>query len=266
MNSSIDKAAAALRRAMEDRVPCSPVRDFIEVADVAHAYAVQKRNVELAIQAGRRLVGRKIGLTSSAVQAQFGIDQPDFGVLFADMAVMDGAEIPVSRVLQPQIEAEIAFVLDRDLDEPGLTVGSVVRAIAFALPAIEIVDSRVANWDITIFDTIADNASAGAFVLGGAPTPIDRIDLRRCGMRIDHQGEPLSTGCGAACLGNPLNAVLWLAERLIAEGDALRAGDVILSGALGPMIRAEPGSCYTATISGLGSVSAVFGGSHDVRR
>lgn len=259
MNTMLDTVAETLRRAAATEQPVPPLRDLVEAPDVASGYAVQKRNVDHAVAAGRRIVGRKIGLTSRVVQTQLGVDQPDFGVLFADMAVGDGDEIGFSTVLQPRVEAEIAFVMGRDLDQPGLTVAQIARAIDFALPAIEIVGSRIADWDIQIFDTIADNASAGAFVLGGAPVALDRFDLRLCGARLDYRGEPVSTGCGAACLGNPLNAVLWLADRLLAEGEMLRAGDVVLSGALGPMVPASPGGVYTATISGLGSVRAIFG-------
>lgn len=263
MSGSLEAAAEALRTAAAERRPCPPLRETVEVADVASGYAVQKINVDRALAKGRKIVGRKIGLTSPVVQAQLGVDQPDFGVLFADMAMPESIEIPFGAVLQPRVEAEIAFVLERDLAEPGLTIASVAQAIAFALPSIEIVGSRVADWNIRIFDTIADNASSGAFVLGGAPKLLKDLDLRLCGMRLDHLGEPVSTGCGAACLGHPLNAVLWLAERLVAEGEMLRAGDVVLSGALGPMVSVTPGATYTATISGLGSVSAVFGQAPD---
>ncbi|MGC4250330.1 MAG: fumarylacetoacetate hydrolase family protein [Sphingobium sp.] len=258
MTTSVEEVAAILRNAAEQRVPCAPVRDMVDRPDITTAYAVQKHNRERALASGRRLVGRKIGLTSKSVQAQLKVDQPDFGALFADMAIVDGAEIAFDAVLQPRVEAEIAFVMARDLTRTGLTMADVAAAVAFVLPAIEIVGSRIAGWDIAIFDTIADNASSGAFVLGGAPVSIDRIDLRLCGMRLDHRGDPVATGCGAACLGNPLNAVLWLAERLIAEGERLSEGDVILSGALGPMVPVVPGGAYEATISGLGSVRAVF--------
>ncbi|ABQ69866.1 4-oxalocrotonate decarboxylase [Rhizorhabdus wittichii RW1] len=259
MSAPVEQVAALLRDAAASGRPCPPVRDRIADADIATAYAVQKRNVEIATASGGRIVGRKIGLTSPAVQKQLGVDQPDFGTLLAAMAIPDGAEIPVGMVLQPRVEAEIAFVLDRDVTETGLTVADIVRSIAFALPAIEVVGSRIADWDIGIVDTIADNASAGAFVLGGSPRLLRDLDLRGCGMRLDHRGEPVSTGAGAACLGHPLNAVLWLAEALIRQGEGLRAGDIVLSGALGPMVAATPGEVYEARISGLGSVRAVFG-------
>src|SRR5439155_901086 len=156
-----------------------------------------------AVTAGRRLVGRKIGLTSTAVQAQLGVDQPDFGVLFADMAVPEEATIAPGRLLQPKVEAEVALVLDADLPHREATVADLLRATAFALPALEIVDSRIADWDITIVDTVADNASSGLFVLGGTPVPLDRVDLRGVRMTLARNGETVSRGTGADCLGSP---------------------------------------------------------------
>ncbi|MBL8268377.1 2-keto-4-pentenoate hydratase, partial [Steroidobacter sp.] len=208
--------------------------------------------------AGRRIVGAKIGLTSQAVQKQLGVDQPDFGMLFDDMEFGDDAPIPISRLIQPKVEAEIAFVLEKDLDSERPTLAQVTTAIAYALPAIEIVDSRVRDWKISLFDTIADNASSGLYVLGGTPRKIDAIDLKLCGVRLENRGEPVSTGCGAACLGNPLNAVVWLAGTMARLGQPLRAGTTILSGALGPMVPVKAGEVYEARISGLGRVAAAF--------
>ena len=252
-------AADALSAAAASGTPCAPVKDGIAVLGIEGAYAVQSELTRRAIVGARTLVGRKIGLTSKAVQTQLGVDQPDYGMLFADMEIADHEIIPLSRFLQPRVEAEIAFVLDRDLDDAEITLGKLIPAIAFALPAIEIVDSRIADWKISILDTIADNASSGAYVLGGSPAKIGDLDLRLCGMSMELKGEPVSIGCGAACLGNPLNAALWLARRMAALGSPLKAGDVVLSGALGPMIPVTPGANYTARINGLGAVTAHFG-------
>jgi len=207
---------------------------------------------------GRRPVGAKIGLTSRAVQENLGVYQPDFGVLLADMAVPDGAEVDLGRLLQPRVEAEIAFVLGADLDGEQVTTVDVVRAVDHLLPAIEIVDSRVANWDISIVDTVADNASSGQYVLGTSPRRLADVDLRLCGMVLEHAGQPVSVGAGAACLGNPLHAVAWLAGTMARAGNPLRAGDLVLSGALGPMVAVTPGAAYEARISGLGSVRTCF--------
>lgn len=257
-NKNIEQAARAIRGAHDKRTPCPPIRDLLPANDIQSAYAVQEVNTKAWIKAGRRLVGRKTGLTAKSVQRQLGVDQPDFGMLFADMAVNDGEEIALDRVLQPKVETEIAFVLERDLTAEQLTVADVVRAIAYALPAIEIVGSRIAKWDIRIVDTIADNASSGLFVLGGPPAKLNDLDLRLCGMVMERRGEPVSVGAGAACLGHPLNACVWLANAMVAVGRPLSAGDIILSGALGPMVAAAPGDVFEARISGLGSVRAAF--------
>ena len=203
-------------------------------------------------------MGCKIGLTSVAVQRQLGVDQPDYGMLFDDMSYGDGEIIPSKILTQPRIEAEVAFVLGRDLalSNPGHV--DLVNAIAYALPAVEIVGSRISNWDIRIADTIADNASSSAFVLGTRPCKLADLDLRLCGMVLERRGEPVSVGAGAACLGNPLNAVTWLARKMALLGKPLRAGDLVLSGALGPMVPVRPGDVFEARINGLGSVQAVF--------
>ena len=265
ISSELITAADQLRLAAKRGHPCPPVRDIIERASaqdgnlIEMAYAVQKHNTEQAIESGRRLVGRKIGLTSSQVQRQLGVDQPDFGMLFADMARQAGEDIAYGDVLQPKVEAEIALVLDKDLSHAEHTVVDIIRATAFVLPAIEIVGSRIANWDIRLADTIADNASSGLFVLGTRPVSLSGLDLINCGMSMERRGEPVSVGAGAACLGNPLNAAVWLANVMASFGAPLKAGDIILTGALGPMVPAHPGDVFTAHIEGLGSVTAAFG-------
>jgi 2-keto-4-pentenoate hydratase len=255
---NIAKAAALLHEAATTGKACAPIRDLLQDGDIDAAYAVQEINTRKKLEGGARLVGRKIGLTSLAVQRQLGVDRPDYGMLFADMAVPDGLEVPLGRLIQPKAEAEIAFVLGRDLDNEQLTAADVMRAIDYAVAAIEIVDSRVEAWNIRILDTIADNASSGLYVLGGEPKKLDGLDLRSCGMVMECRGEPVSTGAGAACLGHPLNATLWLASVMAKVGRPLKAGDTVLSGALGPMVAAKPGDVMEARISGLGSVRAVF--------
>lgn len=254
-HSSIEQVAQDLRAAYGGR-PIAPVRDRVPSIDVA--YAAQESNTRHWLSSGRTLVGRKIGLTSKAVQKQLGVDQPDFGMLFADMAVLDDDEIPVGKLIQPKAEAEIAFVLGVDLDRRGLTVADVVSAVAYALPAIEVVDSRIADWKISILDTVADNASSGLFVLGCTPVPLTALDLRAVTMEMTQGGGVVSRGSGAACLGNPLHATLWLAEKMVEVGRPLRAGDIVLAGALGPMVAARPGDRFEATFGGLGSVRVSF--------
>lgn len=255
--AAIGAAAERLLGAHASGVPCEPVRDLIATAD--DAYAVQDRMTERWLGEGRRLSGRKIGLTSRAVQRQMGVDSPDFGMLYADMAVPDGDEIPAGAVLQPRVEAEVALVLEHDLTHERHTVADLIRATAFALPAIEIVGSRIRDWDITLADTVADNASSGMYALGNRPVRLEDADLRLCGMVLERRGEQLSSGTGAACLGHPLNAALWLADTLVRVGRPLRAGDTVLTGALGPVVPAAPGDVFEARIDGLGDVRVAFG-------
>lgn len=238
-------AAERLRSAAETGIPCAPVRDLIGSDDVATAYAVQTRLISARRAAGARIVGRKIGLTSRAVQAQLGVDRPDFGVLLDDMEVLDRAA-PMTRLLQPKVEAEIAFVLGKDL-AGQLDLDRVTASIAAAHVALEIVDSRIAGWDISFADTVADNASSGLFVIGDRLPEYVEPALVTMAMSIN--GEVTSTGKGADCLGDPLRALLWLAETARDLGDPLRSGQVVLSGALGPMTPVTTGDQVETVIS-----------------
>lgn len=253
-----EEAAARLRAVYGGAPPIPPLRDFLGVNDVNLGYEIQEINTDHWLKQGRRLVGRKIGATSAAVQKMLGLDQPDYGMLYADMAFTDAEEVPVSRLYQPRVEGEIAFYLGRDLPEPDLTIAEIVKAVDYAVAAIEIVDSRIKDWDIRILDTIADNASSGLFVLGTEPRSLKDFDPRLCGMVLERRGEPISTGAGAACLGNPLTAMLWLARKMAAVCRPLKAGDVVLSGALGPLVPVNAGDVCELRISGLGSVRTVF--------
>jgi 2-keto-4-pentenoate hydratase len=251
-STPIDGAAQRLREAYRAG-PIAPLRDLIEPGDIDSGYQIQTANTRHWLARGRRIVGRKIGLTSAVVQRQLGVDQPDFGVLFADMLVGDGGTLTPSRLLQPKAEGEIAFVLGRDLTSSLPTRIDLLQAIAYALPAIEIVDSRFVDWKITIADTIADNASSAYFVLGNEPKSLTGLDLVTCGMALSVNGAIVSVGAGAACMAHPLNAVEWLARVLASRGEPLRAGDVIMSGALGPMVPLTAGTSVRVAIGGLGS-------------
>ena len=250
--------ARQLRQVYATGKCCAPIRTQLPADDLEAAYSVQNSNTEYWLVKGRKSVGCKIGLTSKAVQKQLGVTQPDYGILFQDMAFSDGEVIPYASLQQPKIEGEIAFYLKEDLNSDGLTCADVMSAIDYALAAFEVVGSRIKDWNINIVDTIADNASSGVYVLGRQPRRLNEFDLRLCGAVIEHQGEPVSTGAGAACLGNPMNAVTWLANKMVEVGRPLCKGDLVLSGALGPMISVGAGDKYELRISGLGSVCAVF--------
>jgi 2-keto-4-pentenoate hydratase len=254
----LSTAAQSLRDASLSGQFVSPLRETYANIDARAAYAIQRINTEKRIAEGRRVVGCKIGLTARAVQAQLGVDQPDFGMLFDDMGYGDADPVPLHILQQPKIEAEVAFVFSRDLLMDNPSQVDVMNAIEYALPALEIVGSRIANWNIKFVDTVADNASSSAYVLGSSPRKLSEFDPRLCGMVMNRRGEPVSVGAGAACLGNPINAVVWLARTMSALGKPLQAGDLVLSGALGPMVPVSPGDVFETRINGLGAVKAVF--------
>ena len=254
---TIPEYAKALRSAHDEKRAIPPLRES-GLDDLAKAYAIQNINTRLREDTGARIIGKKIGLTSKAVQKQLGVNQPDFGILFDDMEVLNGDSISVKKLMQPKAETEIAFVLAEDLDQPRMTIVDLFACIDYALPAIEIVGSRIENWNIKIYDTIADNASASHYVIGHTPKTLDEFDVVNCGMQMTKNGVLVSEGTGAACLGSPLNAVLWLANKMVEIGDPLLAGDLVLSGAIGPMCDIVAGDNFHSKIEGLGTVSVSF--------
>jgi 2-oxopent-4-enoate hydratase len=256
----VGQLADRLWQAEAERKPIEPITDAHHGLTVEDAYAIQTVNVERRVAAGRVIRGRKVGLTSRAMQQLLGVDEPDFGVLLDDMFVEDGADIEVEALLQPRVEAEIAFVIARDLAGPGVTTADVLTAIAGVLPAIEIVDSRIAEWRIQLVDTVADNASCGRLVIGGRLTPVTAVDLRLIGMLFYRNGKPIDSGAGAAALGNPAYCVAWLANKLGELGSGLRAGDIVLAGALHRMVPVRPADVFRAEFAQLGDVTIRFTG------
>lgn len=251
-------AARQLADAYESRTPVPPLTATHPDMDLEDAYAVQLLQIQERLAAGRVVKGHKVGLTSAAMQRLLGVSEPDYGHLLDDFFHLEHAPIPVGRFLQPRIEPEVAFVLARSLRGPGVTVHEAIAAVDFVLPALEIVDSRIRDWKIGLFDTIADNASSGAVVLGSTPTDLRAVDLRLTGAVMTRNGAVVGTGAGGAVLGSPITSLVWLANTLGARGVTLEAGHVVLPGAVCAMVPVAAGDTVTATFGGLGPVTARF--------
>lgn len=258
-----DSAAKALLEANRTRHPIPPLSETYPGLDITDAYEIQLLTVKQWLADGRVVKGHKVGLSSPAMQRQVGVDQPDYGHLFADQFYLENMPIPLTEHIQPLVEPEVAFVLKKTLTGPGVTVPDAIAAVDYVLPALEVVDSRIANWQIGIIDTIADNASGGGVVLGSRPRALGDLDLRLVGCTMVKNGQIAGTGVGGAVLGSPLNALVWLANTLGRFGVPLEAGNVILPGSVTRAIAIAPGDRVTATFGGLGSVTAVFAGTAD---
>jgi len=256
--AELDELAAKLILAEETRAPIRPLTEQAPGITVAEAYRIQQINVQRRVESGGLIRGHKVGLTSVAMQQQLGVDEPDFGVLFADMLVEEGDPISLSGLVRPRVEAEIAFVMGSDLKGPGVSAVDALRAVAGALPAIEVIDSRIADWKIKLPDTIADNASCARVVCGGKLTSVQDLDLRTIGMVVTVDGEVVETGAGAAVLGNPIRCVAWLANKLGEFGSGLKAGDLVLAGALHASLPVDVGTSVRAEFAELGNVTAKF--------
>lgn len=251
----------ALYEALVERKPVAPITDSFPTMTIRDAYEIQAHFVKSRMLAeNSALIGRKIGATSKAVQQLLNIEQPDFGALLSTMKVADAHEIDIDTLVAPRVEGEIAFLLEHDLQGPGLTAANVLRATRKVVPCIEIVDSRIRDWRIRIQDTVADNASSGAFVLGQSGCDPRSLDLSLVGMVIQKNDVVVGTGAGAAALGHPLNSIAWLANTLSEFGIGLEAGDVVLSGALSGLVPVVAGDRIRVSISRLGDVSVEFSG------
>ena len=255
----IDSLGGELHAALRGRAMLAPLTETHAGIDIDDAYAISLALLARRHADGERVIGKKIGVTSRAVQDMLGVHQPDFGYLTDAMLVPEGVPVPLStQLIQPRAEGEIAFVLKRDLQGPGVSVADVIAATDCVLPAIEVVDSRIRDWKIKIQDTVADNASCGLFVLGNQPAKLERLDLTTCGMTVEKNGVLVATGAGAAALGSPLNCVAWLANTLGRYGIALKAGEVVLSGSLVPLIPVAAGDSVSIRIGGIGALAAAF--------
>lgn len=258
MNTKIQQYAILLAEAEATKVGTAPLTSIDSELTVKEAYSIQLENINKKLEQGQKIVGKKIGLTSKAMQNLLGVGEPDYGHLLDSMVVENGGRISIEDVLQPKVEAEIAFILKKELRGPNVTTLDVLQATDYVVPALEIVDSRVKDWKIKLADTVADNASSGYYVLGGKPTKIEEIDLELIGMVLTKNGEVVNTGVGAAALGNPASCVAWLANKLSEFDIPLRAGEVILSGALSAAEVATGGESFTARFAHIGQVSVRF--------
>ncbi|MEJ8810490.1 2-oxopent-4-enoate hydratase [Variovorax ureilyticus] len=254
----IETLGDELYAALRDRQVVEPLTNRHEGMGIEDAYRVQQRMISRRLDAGERIVGKKIGVTSRAVMNMLGVYQPDFGYLLDGMVVNEGESVDTRSLIQPKAEGEIAFLLKRDLMGPGIGNADVLAATECVMPCFEIVDSRIRDWKIRIADTVADNASCGVFVLGDNAVDPRRVDLATCGMVLEKNGEIVATGAGAAALGSPVNAVAWLANTLGKLGIGLKAGEVVLSGALAAMFPAAAGDNFRVSIGGLGGCSVRF--------
>jgi 2-keto-4-pentenoate hydratase len=256
--TKIQDFAAQLAQAEATKVGIDPLIVLDPALTVDDAYYIQLENIKKKLEAGQKIVGKKIGLTSVAVQKMLGVDEPDYGHLLDTMVVENGGTIDTKDMLQPKVEGEIAFILKKDLKGPNVTAVDVIQATDYVVPALEIVDSRIQDWKISLRDTVSDNASSGLYVLGGKPTKLEDINLELVGMALYQNGDVANTGVGAAALGNPATCVAWLANRLADYDITLKAGEVILSGALSGMVAANPGDNFVARFAHLGQVSVNF--------
>lgn len=252
------RVANELHQAQRNRAPIDPVSQTYPWLTLDDAYAVQLNQVRAWTGDGRRVLGHKVGLTSVAMQRQLNVDQPDFGHLLDGMFHLDGLPIAFGQFISPRAEPEIAFVLNRTLAGPGVTVPEAISAVDYVLPAIEIIDSRIRDWKIGLLDTVADNASSGGVVLGSKPTRLDAVDLRLSGCVLTRRGAVVATGAGGAVLGSPVNALVWLANILGQRGVTLEAGHVVLPGAVTAAVPVSAGDVVRATFHGLGQVTARF--------
>ena len=254
----IQEAWQHLKQAEEEKKSVSPLTDLHPGLTVEDAYRVQLKAINEKVEGGRTITGKKIGLTSFAMQKLLGVDQPDYGHLLDSMEVKANGEIPLDGLFQPKVEGEIAFVLKKDLKGPYVSAEDVLDATDYVVPSLEIVDSRIKDWKIKLPDTIADNASCGLYVLGEEKFPLEGLDLAKIEMALYKNGELMNRGSGADVLGHPANCVAWLANKLSEYDVTLKAGEIVLSGALSAAVEVREGDRFTAEFTELGNVSVSF--------
>ncbi len=255
---TIEALGDSLYDALVARTPIAPLSAAHPDMTIEDAYHMQQRMIARRLEKGDRVIGKKIGVTSKAVMNMLGVHQPDFGYLLDSMVFNEGESVDMDTLIQPKAEGEIAFLLKKDLQGPGVTAADVLAATEGVMACFEIVDSRIQDWKIKIQDTVADNASCGVFVLGDQLVDIADLDLALAGMVLEKNGEIVVTGAGAATMAHPVNAMVWLANMLGSLGIALKAGDIVLSGAMGAMVPVARGDNLRMTIGGIGGCSVRF--------
>ena len=253
-----DEAAALLRTAEQTAQAIPPLTDTFPGIDAVDAYEIQLRNIARRLDAGAQVYGHKVGLSSKAMQQMMGVDEPDYGHLLDDMVCHQDVPVTASRYLIPRVEVEVGFVLGDDLPGAGCTVDDVLAATDYVVPAIELIDSRIADWKIKLADTIADNASSAGLVLGSERRKPDELDITAIDARLHRNGEQVAAGRSDAVLGNPAIAVAWLAQKVAGFGVRLRAGHVVLPGSCTRAYDVSAGDTVVADFTGLGSVSLSF--------
>lgn len=255
---NIQQCAEALLKAENSQMPIEPLSEVYKQITVDEAYAIQLEQIRQKISQGAVVVGKKIGLTSAVMQQMFQVTEPDYGHLLNTMIAIDGETIYLDSLIQPKLEFEIAFVLKRDLKGTNISENDVIQATDYIVPALEVIDSRIADWKITFEDTVADNGSSAMAIIGGQPTKLEKVDLEHLGMVVSRNGEFLDCATGGAVMGNPIRAVAWLANALGKYDIGLHAGEIILSGALSAAVPIQPGDTFTAEFAHIGSVSVSF--------
>lgn len=254
----IQKAATALMEAEDLKQPIAPFTSSTEEISVEDAYNIQLFQIRQKVEKGAAIVGKKIGLTSKAMQEMLNVSEPDYGHLLDSMMYGEGETISLHKFIQPRIEFEIAFVLNKDLKGPGVTMNDVIEATEYVVPALEIIDSRIRDWQIKFEDTVADNGSSAGAIIGRTTAKLDGLDLAAVKMTVTRNGEFLDSAAGSAVMGHPAEAVAWLANALGSYGISLHEGEVILSGALSKAVPIEDGDTFTAEFEHIGAVTATF--------
>lgn len=258
MLENSQKLAELLTVVKKNPISVEVVQQLLSTDAEDEAYAIQAQNIQKLLQQNAIVTGKKIGLTNPKVQQQLGVDQPDFGVLLNHMNLSALQEIPAEQFIQPKIEVELAFIIAKQIEQPIKTIEEMQQYISYVIPSFEIVDSRIQDWKIRFVDTVADNASSAAYVLSGERKAIADVDCAVVKMTLTQNGELVSRGSGMECLGNPLNAAMWLVNKMLSLGSPVQAGEIILSGALGPMVNVNAGDEFETQIDGFATLKVKF--------